>query len=88
VIYSEQQAAMQQTNSKGAAPGPTNFKPAERLVLLADLDLFEFPLESLKVFYDNQCFCSITRDFSLHFFVTRFLTQKESRNFKIFLLLL
>lgn len=47
-------------------------------MLLADLDLFEFPLECLKVFHENKSILSITRDFSLQFFATRYMQQKES----------
>lgn len=57
---------------------PVQLKPSERLVLLADLDLLEFPLESLSIFHNNQNICSTTRDFSLHMFGTRIAMQKES----------
>ncbi|CAF0832143.1 unnamed protein product [Brachionus calyciflorus] len=52
-------------------------KPNDKLVILADIDLLELPLESLKVFYDNQGLCSISRDFSLQFFATRFFAPRE-----------
>lgn len=55
----------------------TNAKPSEKLIILADMSLLEFPLESLRVFYDNQSICSISRDFSLQFFSTRFFQPKE-----------
>ena len=57
---------------------PLHHKPSEKVVLLADLDLLEFPLESLKIFHENEHLVSITRDFSLQFFATRYLQQKES----------
>ena len=83
LIQEEQQQAQQQANSKAAAgTALPSFKPNERLIILADLDLFEFPLESLKVFHDSSCVSSISRDFSLHFLSTRFAMQKESSNKK------
>jgi hypothetical protein len=68
----QQQQSGKQTNASA------NQKPNERCVILADLDLFEFPLECLKVFHDNQMISSISRDFSLQFFATRFMMQKEA----------
>lgn len=56
----------------------SNIKPSEKLIILADMSLLEFPLESLKVFYDNQSISSISRDFSLQFFSTRFFQPKET----------
>ena len=56
----------------------TPHKPTEKIVLLADLDLFEFPLECLKIFHENKSILSITRDFSLQFFATRYMQHKES----------
>lgn len=53
-------------------------KPTEKLIILADIDLLELPLECLKVFYDNQNLCSISRDFSLQFFSNRFFAPKET----------
>lgn len=55
----------------------TSIKPTEKLIILADISLLEFPLESLRVFYDNQSLCSISRDFSLQFFSARFFQPKE-----------
>jgi hypothetical protein len=52
------------------------------LILLCDLDLLELPLESLKCFHNNSSICSLTRDFSLQFFATRFL-QKDSGIFNL-----
>lgn len=62
------------------AGGPTFVKPTERLVILADLDLMEFPLEILYVLHHNKSIASITRDFSLQFFATRFYGQKEGKH--------
>ena len=53
-------------------------KPVEKIILLADLDLMEFPLESLKFIQKNFGVHSIARDFSLQFFATRFNLLKES----------
>jgi len=68
----------QQQQSGKQTSTPANQKPNERCVILADLELFEFPLECLKVFHDNQMISSISRDFSLQFFATRFMMQKDS----------
>lgn len=54
-------------------------KPNERLIILADLDLMEFPLELLQVFHNSKSVAAISRDFSLHFFATRFNAQKECK---------
>ena len=53
-------------------------KPTEKLVLLADLDLMEMPLESLRLFHGNASILSISRDFSLQFFITRLQTLKDT----------
>lgn len=64
----------------GKATGPTFVKPNERLVILADLDLMEFPLEVLYVLHHNKSIASISRDFSLQFFANRYFSQKEGKN--------
>lgn len=63
----------------GKATGPTFVKPNERLVILADLDLMEFPLEILYVLHHNKSIASISRDFSLQFFANRYFSQKEGK---------
>lgn len=54
-----------------------NERPNEKIILLADLGLLEFPLESLKIFHDNQIANSLTRDFSLQIFYNRFINESE-----------
>lgn len=71
-----------QTEPQMSSKTSTSIKPNEKLIILADMSLLEFPLESLKVFYDNQNLCSLSRDFSLQFFATRFFQPKE-QGFKI-----
>lgn len=56
----------------------TSAKPNDKLIVLADVDLFEFPLEALKMFHNNLNVCSVTRDFSLQFFATRYMNAKET----------
>lgn len=54
-------------------------KPADKIIILADLDLCELPLEALRIFYDNPSVLSLSRDFSLQFFTNRYYSQKESK---------
>ena len=72
-----------------SAPVEANSKVAvepakEKLILLADLSLMEFPLESLRIFRENSCICSITRDFSLQFFRNRLMANTEEGKFNLF----
>ncbi len=69
-FHSERQT--EQTN------GSAFVKPVEKVVLLADLELFEFPLECLRVFRENNSINSIVRDFSVHFFATRLNSLRET----------
>ena len=53
-------------------------KPNDKLVILADLALLEFPLEALKLFHKNQSLSSVSRDFSLQFIYNRCFPEKEN----------
>jgi hypothetical protein len=57
-----------------------NEKPNDKVVILADLSLLEFPLEALKLFQKNNLICSISRDFSLQFIYNRCFSDKENGN--------
>lgn len=59
---------------------PQSSRPSTKLIILADLDLFEFPLESLKIFHHNLSICSISRDFSLQFFASRVILNREAES--------
>ena len=52
-------------------------KPTDKVIICADLDLLEFPLESLKLIHNNMAVGSISRDFSLQFLSTRINLNKE-----------
>ena len=52
-------------------------KPSDKIVVCADLDLLEFPLESLKLLHNNFAISSLSRDFSLQFLSTRINLNKE-----------
>ena len=55
-----------------------NEKPNDKIVILADLSLLEFPLEALKLFHKNQTISSISRDFSMQFLYNRCFPEKEA----------
>jgi hypothetical protein len=55
-------------------------KPSEKLIILADIGLFEFPLEALKVFQNSFSVSSISRDFSLQFICNRYYSEKDDGN--------
>jgi hypothetical protein len=75
---------LQQGKESKSQISSTQTKPSDKVIILADLDLLELPLESLKIFRENLNLCSITRDYSLQFFATRFYQQKESRKIQKF----
>ena len=80
-MIAEQQLQSQLMSVKQQQASASSVKPTDKLVLLADIEFFEFPLEALSVFHDCPQFCSITRDFSLQFFATRYFSQKEAGKF-------
>ncbi len=55
----------------------STLKPTDKIVICADLDLLEFPLESLKLIHSNAGVGSVSRDFSLQFLSTRINLNKE-----------